>query len=89
MKRYFLIPFVVIAAVFAPFPVAHAQEVGHYQLFQGKYTQSDWDNGTSSEQNEIFLLDTATGDVQVYTAGITKGKRVKYWSPAVVDETKS
>ena len=68
-------------------PVLSAQEAGRYQLEQVKYTHSDWDTGATSEQNEVFLLDTSTGDVQVYVSGTTKGKQLKYWAPALVDET--
>lgn len=65
-----------------------AQEIGRYQLFQGSYSHLDADSGATSDKKEVFLLDTATGDVQVYVSTSTEGKQVKYWSPAVVDETK-
>ena len=70
-------------------PRAWAQEVGRYQLHQVTYNHTDWDSGTTEDRKEVFLLDTATGDVQVYVSGATKGKRVKYWEPAVVGETKT
>lgn len=65
---------------------ASAQEVGHYQIFQGKYTHWDLDNNTSTEKEEIFLLDTTNGNVQVYVSSSKEGKETKYWAPALVDE---
>ena len=67
---------------------AWAQEAGHYQLFQGKYTHWDLDQNTSTEKNEIFLLDTTNGNVQVYVSTSKDGKETKYWAPATVDEAK-
>ena len=66
--------------------LASAQEVGHYQIFQGKYTHWDLDSNTSSEKEEIFLLDTTNGNVQVYVSSSKDGKETKYWAPALVDE---
>ena len=65
---------------------AWAQEVGHYQLFQGKYTHWDLDNNTSTEKTEIFLLDTTNGNVQVYVSSSKGAKETKYWAPALVNE---
>ena len=65
---------------------ARAQEVGHYQIFQGQYTHWDEDSGTAIEKNEIFLLDTTNGNVQVYVSSSKNGKVTKYWAPALLDE---
>ena len=89
MKRYLLFVMIVYLALQAFGSSVWAQEVGRYQLFQGKYTHWDTDQNTSAEQSELFLLDTATGEVSVYVSTTTKGKQLKYWSPAVIDETKS
>lgn len=88
MKRYLLFGMITCLTLQAFGSSAWAQEVGRYQLFQGKYTHWDTDQNTSAEQNELFLLDTATGEVSVYVSTTTKGKQLKYWSPAVIDETK-
>ena len=77
----FLVLFVVSAKGFA-------QEGERYQLFQGKYSHYDIDQGTSNQNEELFLLDTTTGDVQVYYSQVKDGKQTKYWTPAVFDESK-
>ena len=81
----------VIANLFLFSSQASAEgEVGRYQLFQAKYNHWDSVQNTSSENNELFLLDTATGEVKVYVSTtVMGGKQVKYWTPAIVDETKS
>ena len=67
---------------------ACAQEVGRDQLFQGEYNEVDTNSGASTEKNDIFLLDTTTGEIQIYVASTSQGKRVNYWMPGIVDETK-
>ena len=68
---------------------AVAQEVGRYQLVQVQYNHWDSDSNQSTPMSELFRLDTATGDVEVYVSTTAKGKNIKYWAPAIVDETKS
>ena len=66
---------------------AEEKQAGRYQLFQGHYTH--WDQALANQNNEIFLLDTVTGEVKVYvSATLENGKQIKYWAPAVMDETK-
>ena len=89
MKKLFVISlFTIVSAGMFFAKAAWAQEVGTYQLFQGKYNQLDTDSNTSTEKNDIFLLNTATGEIQIYVASISKGKQVNYWSSALVDENK-
>ena len=88
MKRNFTVFLFAVCAMLTLFAAhAWAQEPGHYQLFQGKYTHTDLDHNTSTEKNEIFLLDTTNGDVQVYVSSTKDGKETKYWAPALVDES--
>lgn len=86
MKKYFTI--FLIAACILIVSAGHvwAEEPGHYQLFQGKYTHWDSDSNTATEKEEIFLLDTTSGDVQVYVSTSKDGKQTKYWAPAILDE---
>ena len=84
MKRHI---FLLCALLITGTSAAGAQEVGHYQIFQGQYTHWDEDSNTSTEKNEIFLLDTTNGNVQVYVSSSKDGKTTKYWAPALIDET--
>lgn len=87
MKKQFLV-FLTVAGLFisGPAPAVQAQEAGRYQIFQGKYTHTDLDNNSSTEMNEIFLLDTTDGNLQVYVSQTQNGKQTKYWAPALVNE---
>lgn len=86
MKKYFSL-FVFCTILMIGASSAWAQEVGHYQIFQGKYTHWDADNNTAVEKNEIFLLDTTNGNLQVYVSSSKGGKTTQYWAPALIDET--
>jgi hypothetical protein len=88
LKKQFLIFLLVLCSFISGFAqIVQAQEVGRYQIFQGKYTHTDLDNNTSTEMNEIFLLDTTDGNLQVYVSSMQDGKQKKYWAPALIDET--
>ncbi|HTL70484.1 MAG TPA: hypothetical protein VL404_04245 [Candidatus Eisenbacteria bacterium] len=85
------IAFVVLAAgMLAAAPPARAEEPaaapGRYQLFQGRYSQWDADKDTGTEKNDLFMIDTATGDTWFYVAAAKGGKESRYWVVAVYDE---
>ena len=67
---------------------AFAQEPGHYELFQGKYKHWNQTDGNFEDREGLFLLDTTTGDCQVFISTEKDGKRLRYWEPAVIDENK-
>ena len=64
-----------------------AEGEGRYQLFQGKYMHYDADQNTSTENNDLFLLNTETGEVSIYSSYSKNGKQVRSWGPAIFDET--
>lgn len=88
MKRYGFVIWILAGMLLGSIQPAFAQETGRYQLFQAKYNHWDQNANASTEMNELFLLDTTSGEVQVYVStSNNKGKNTKYWAPAVVDET--
>ena len=90
MKKFSRLPLIVIlSALLFPHPVFAEGEVGRYQLFQAKYNHWDSVQNASSENSELFLLDTSTGEAKIYVSTtVMGGKQVKYWTPAIVDESK-
>ncbi len=91
MRKTVLV-FTFLSILFLIAPKLYAEEstpAGRYQLFQGKYFQWDSNSNTSTENNDLFLLDTATGEVSIYAATVTNGKQTRSWTPAIFDETKS
>ena len=87
MKKIFPSLLIVSLLLFSSYAYAEG-EIGRYQLFQAKYNHWDSVQNASSENNESFLLDTSTGEVKVYVSTTVRGgKQVKYWAPAIVDES--
>lgn len=81
--------FVLVLGLCACVPVS-AEGEGRYRLFQGKFSHWNGVDGSTSEHNEMFRIDTVSGDVDIYVSSNTKdGKQQKYWTPIVVDETQS
>ena len=64
-----------------------APQVGRYQLVQGSYTIWSFTTGDAkaTEQRDLFLLDTTTGELQRYDVA-TIGKSAimrRSWLPAI------
>ncbi len=87
INRFLGMLVIVTAGFFFFNDAALAEAEGRYQLFQGKYSHWNLDSNVATDVNECFLLDTVTGDVQVYVSTEKEGKRMKYWTSSVVDET--
>ena len=85
---FFSILFLVLFNVFSLY-AEDAGQPGRYQLVQVKYVQWDSNSNASTENNDLFLLDTTTGDASIYVATTTNGKQIRSWTPAIFDETKS
>ncbi len=68
---------------------AWAEGEGRYELFQGEYSRYDGAEGIYVKTQDVFMIDTVTGDVTIFmSSSDDKGRRVRYWEPAVIDETK-
>ena len=94
MTKWVLLFMLGLVVLFAVSIQSQAQdsgqvEVGRYQLFQGTYQHWDINQNTGTETHDLFLLDTVTGETQVYMSSVKDGKQTKYWTPAVLDETKN
>ena len=83
-KEIFVFTVFFLAAAFPSTGAAEGE--GHYQLVQGHYTHYDGDNNTSTENNDLFLLDTVTGEAKIYSSSTKFSKQTRYWMPAVFDE---
>ena len=58
----------------------HFGPIGRYQIFQGTYQYIDARDGGSLTINTIFRLDTSSGEIEGYTAGVSKeGKTRSFW----------
>ena len=87
MKKHLFVFLFVIGTVLSGWVhPAGAQEVGRYQIFQAKYTHWDLDTSTPTQNEEIFLLDTTDGNVQIYSSSTKEGKTTKVWTPGIYDE---
>ncbi|OGX37621.1 MAG: hypothetical protein A3C36_05055 [Omnitrophica WOR_2 bacterium RIFCSPHIGHO2_02_FULL_52_10] len=79
---------IVHLSIFTNF--AWAEGEGRYELFQGKYSHYDGTQGVYADTQGIFLIDTVTGEVSVLmSSSDEKGRRVRYWEPLALDETKT
>jgi hypothetical protein len=87
MKKGFFALLLCLAAIGITPALGRAESEGRYQLLEARYPHYDGDQGTMGENHDLFLLDTVTGDVQVYSSSTQKGKQIRYWMPAVFDET--
>ena len=80
----------ILAVVFFAFAgESSAQEPGHYQLFQGKYKHWNQNNGSSEQHDDLFMLDTTTGDAKIFISTEKDGKRLRYWETAAIDDNKA
>lgn len=91
MKRMMVVATAACAAMIALWAAgARAEGEDRYQLFQGQYKAWDEGSGSMVDSSDLFLLDSTTGDIQIYSVSTNKdGKTVRAWTPAVYDETKS
>lgn len=58
---------------------AGAPAVGRFQLFQGQLSVSL--NGSTIRDIAVLRIDTQTGQVSRYFAGMKDGRTVDYWVP--------
>lgn len=90
MKKTVFITLCLIAVLSISANLAWAEGEGRYELFQGKYSHYDGTQGVYVDSQGIFLIDTVTGDVSVLmSSSDEKGRRVRYWEPLGLDETKT
>lgn len=62
-------------------PVFAKNEVGRFQLFQGYYRSANLNNLTSSDEKDIFKIDTVTGKVWKFVVAVEKDKLLENWLP--------
>ena len=61
-----------------------SKDIGRYQLFQGTYTWTNLAKNRADKEVSIFLLDTSTGKVKMYNAGVTPdGRDFEHWAPTL------
>ena len=91
MKHHSLLTILAATAVIFP-SVSYSQpnsdvprnldRVGRFQLFQGTSTALDGKNNRADKEVAIFLIDTATGKVYKYVAGLdSSGNYFEGWQP--------
>ena len=89
MKRIFPVLLCVLSVLTFSGSLVGAEGEGRYALFQGKYSRYDGTQGIYVETQDVFMLDTVTGEVSVLMSSVDeKGRRVRYWEPVSLDETK-
>lgn len=90
MKKTKLITLCLIVSLGIFTNFAWAEGEGRYALFQGKYSHYDGTQGAYTDIQGIFLIDTVTGDVSILlSSSDEKGRRIRYWEPLGLDETKT